>query len=435
MAPARPCRRRTRGERIPVAALGDAVAVKAESLAQEFRHAWRVPIAAMTGGFFLSFFWYSFGVFVGPLSTAFGWTASVVSGWFFFVLITTTLVGPLSGRLIDRFGARPFLFICLPLYGAAIASVGLIGNSIALFYLSAVAVGCFNVAMPALTRAVAGWFSSARGVALAMVAMGIGFSAAVSPRLIQAVVDGFGWRAGFLFMGALVFVPLPLLYGWLRERRESKAGTALMPETGLPASEVIRKQAFWLIAAAGLLWGLTLGCSLHFIPFLTASGLNRAAAASLMVYFGVGAMLGKVVSGALLDRIHPGYVCAAAFFSCTLALASLGLRGDRDATGAIFTVGGTLGAWITVYYFCAARFFGMRAYGEVTTWISVAYNIGWAIGPVLFAFLRESSGAYAVPFLVSAVFSAGAGSAMLLLLRWPPLPPEPAMLTHDEKIA
>jgi sugar phosphate permease len=389
----------------------------------------------MIAAFFLSFFWYAIGVFVGPLKEAYGWSASVISGWFFFMQITTVLVGPLCGRLIDRFGVRRFLFVCLPMQGVAIACVGLVGRSTWLFYASAVAVGCFNLAMPALARAVAGWYTSARGVALSIVAMGIGFSSTVGPRLIQAVVDHYNWRVGFMFMGALVFVPLPLLYGWLHERRASKSGRPMLPEQGLPAREVIRKLAFWLIAAAAILWGLAIGCSVHLIAFLTASGLTRAAAANTMIYFGIGSMLGKLVSGALFDRIHLGYVCATMFLLSALALASLGLFHDRFATAAIFTVGATLGSWITAYYFCSARFFGMRAYGEVTAWVSMAYNIGWAIGPVLFAALLESYGSYRAPFIATSVFCAGAGLAMLLLIRCPPAPTPEALLDHGEQIA
>jgi MFS family permease len=402
---------------------------------EEFRRAWRVPAAAMVTAFFISFFWYSLGVFIAPLQQAFGWSASVISGWFFFMMITATFIAPFSGRLADRYGVRRLLFICLPLHGAAIALVGLLGPSVPLFYLSAVLVGCFNIAMPALARAVAGCFSSARGLALAIVALGIGFSSTVGPRLIQAVVDRYGWRAGWLFMGALVMVPLPLLYAWLHERRESKSGHVLFPESGLTAREARRRQAFWLIAATGCLWGLTMGCSVHFIPFLTASGLSRAAAANLMVYFGIGAMLGKIVSGTLLDRIHPAYVCSVVFLASAVALASLGLFQARYALAAVFTVGATLGAWITLYYFCAARFFGMRAYGEITNWVAVGYNIGWAVGPVLFALLLESSGAYEVPFLVSAAFSAAGGVCMLLLLRCPAAAPAELPVIHEERTA
>ena len=76
--------------------------------AQEFARGWRTLVAASIGnGTGLSgLAFYTFGVFVLPLTTAFGWSRGEVSIAASFLIVGTAITAPVIGTIIDRFGAR-----------------------------------------------------------------------------------------------------------------------------------------------------------------------------------------------------------------------------------------------------------------------------------------------------------------------------------------
>lgn len=54
---------------------------------------------------------YSFGIFLKPLASEYGWSRSVTAGAFGFYGILHTLLAPFAGRLCDQFGPRLVLTI------------------------------------------------------------------------------------------------------------------------------------------------------------------------------------------------------------------------------------------------------------------------------------------------------------------------------------
>jgi hypothetical protein len=69
--------------------------------------------------------------------------------------------------------------------------------------------------------------------------------------------------------------------------------------------------------------------------------------------------------------------------------------------------------------YLTARYFGMRAYGEIATLFAVGIAIGNGIGPYAISRLRELSGGYETPFLVVAALTGVASVLMALLGRHP----------------
>src|SRR5882672_3344185 len=66
-----------------------------------------VLLAACCGVFvsFASIVVYTFGVFLKPLATAFGWSRAEVSLGFTFTALTIAACSPFIGRLLDRYPA------------------------------------------------------------------------------------------------------------------------------------------------------------------------------------------------------------------------------------------------------------------------------------------------------------------------------------------
>src|SRR5215475_14573996 len=74
----------------------------------EFAQGWRPLLASAAGvGFGLTgLAFYCFGVFVVPLSEAFGWTRGEVTRGSSALIIGTAITAPIIGTVIDRYGAR-----------------------------------------------------------------------------------------------------------------------------------------------------------------------------------------------------------------------------------------------------------------------------------------------------------------------------------------
>jgi predicted MFS family arabinose efflux permease len=259
-----------------------------------------------------------------------------------------------------------------------------------------------------------------RGTALGLMACGLGLASTFGPRLFQSIVDSRGWRAGFLLMGGCALVALPVMAPLLRERREASGGIA--PEAGLTRRQALRQPVFWLMAVASFFWLFAFGHVVHLVSFLTACGLSRAQAATYAGLLGAASIVGRFATGLIIDRVNVPAVCAIVFLIQASALATLGLFEGRYAVAAIAIMGFSHGAEIDCVGYLTAAYFGLKCFGEIFGLIVVATVLGSATGPFVFGFLRDATGAYAVPYLVMAAFAGGSAFLMMLVGRLDPRP-------------
>ena len=67
-------------------------------------------------------------------------------------------------------------------------------------------------------KAVSSWFDERRGLALGIAMTGIGIGATLVPQFARAVIDAYGWRAGYVALAALMFsVAFPVVAIFIRE--------------------------------------------------------------------------------------------------------------------------------------------------------------------------------------------------------------------------
>ena len=388
----------------------------------EFRRSWKVLFAAMIGVSLCvtGLPNYAIGLFTDPLSREFGWSRSAISLWSLWQMGALACVTPVVGILIDRFGTRPIALISIPLFSAAIASMSLLTGDIRILYLAAVATSVLGggTIVTLYSKTVNGWFRRGRGRALGLMGSGIALASIFGPRILQTVVDRLGWRAGFLFLALMVLAAYPLIFFLLFEHDPD--GPDAVPATGLTLKQALRTPVFWYQAVTYLLMSLlTNGLMISLVPFLTDQKFTRADAAAHLGLFGVSSLLGRLASGFIFDRFRAPPVCAAVYFLAALAAAALAVFGVRLSSACVIVTGLALGSETDALSYLTARYFGMRAYGEIATLFAVGIAIGNGIGPFAISRLRETSGGYEVPFLVVAALTAVAAALMALLGRHP----------------
>lgn len=393
--------------------------------AEEFRRSWRIVAAAMIGlGFgYAGLAVYCFGVFVDPLAKAFGWSLTAIGGWTLFANIGYCMVVPFAGRLTDRLGVRRVVMLSIPFFSVTLASMCMLRGNLWALYASGVAVGCVGAGTTAITygRAVNSWYNVGRGTALGLMTAGLGLASTLTPSLLQGTADRFGWRMGFLLMALIALCPLPLMYFWLNERSgPEKRNAQPTEESGDTRRMALRRPVFWILGTAYNLTCLADGGILvYLVSFLSDAGMSRSRAAFHAGLLGISSMVGRLIGGIVIDRLHVAVVCA--FFLAAQAVACLAFAVHelRYATVVVLVIGFALGAESNGVLYSTARYFGMKAFSEIWGILSLSSGVGLGFGSVLFGHLVGESRNYGAAFLVCAFLLFGAAAFFAYMRRYP----------------
>ena len=382
------------------------------------RNPWWIVCAAFLGVSvsFASVVIFSFGVFIKPLQESFGWTRSQVSLAFSIGALTVCFCSPFLGRLADRFGAKRVILPCAAILGLAYGSLAFLGGSLAQFYATYVAMGIVGNGSTQLTysRIVSAQFDRRRGMALALVMTGVGMGAMVIPALAQVLIATQGWRQAYLWLAGLVLtlgvIPAAILL--------PSAGTAsrnAAQEGGIASRQARRTLDFWKLVMAFFLFSLAVnGAVAHMVPMLTDGGLTASAAALAVSVMGAATVVGRLLTGVLLDRFSGARV---GFIACLLAAVGLGLAnaGGTMALACVMAslIGFGMGAEADVMPYLISRRFGLRSMGELYGVAFSAYALAGAAGPALMGLVFDKTGSYRLLTPVFAVLIAVSGLLLL----------------------
>ena len=377
---------------------------------------WRVSVASGVGVLvgFASLLVYTFGIFLKPLTEEFGWSRQAASLAFGIAAIMIAVCSPPLGYLLDRVGARRVILPCMAVFGCAFASLALLTRHLWHLYaifaiLGAVGSGTAHLAF---TRAVSTWFDRHRGMALALVMAGGAVGAIVLPPAAQALIQSLGWRAAFAILGAMVLaVALPVVVPLVRERPGFGRANRVEAE-GVTVAQAMRSRAFWILIVVLFLFSIGQnGALAHLSALLTDRGVSPHDAAVAVSLMGAASLLGRLVTGWLLDRFFaPGV----AF--CVFALAALGIfiLSSAHSLGmgslAAILVGAGMGGEADMTPYILSRYFGLRSFSMLYGFTWTGYAIAGAIGPVLMGRAFDTTASYqalAVKLSVLTLFAAG----------------------------
>lgn len=360
---------------------------------------------------------FSFGVFVRPLSTEFGWSRTQLSGAITASQYTLAASGWVWGALIDRFGPRPVVLPSVVLLSLLVASLGALTN---LWQLYAVCAAVPLLAGGASPLGYAGIlvrrFDRHLGLALGLALTGIGLGGAILPPLATAFLTDYGWRAAYVGIGLLtlvVTVPAALVATNGASRRTPLQAGAV----GVPVLALMRRRAFVLVCLAfALLGAISIGAMAHFVPMMTDRGFAPAAAAGMASVIGISTIVFRVGSGWLVDRVHARYVLAMIAVLETIALLLLAEAvGTLAAYAAAILLGAVFGAEADLLAYAISRYFGQAAFGKLYGVAIGFFVVGVGTGPLLMGAGFDRFGSYGPATLVFAAASIGVALLALAL--------------------
>lgn len=363
------------------------------------------------------------GVFLKPLSTEFGWSRGQISSAISVMGVTIALVAPYFGKLTDRIGPRAVIMGSTLLFCAAVAAMAALPNSYAVYLVIAALIGIFStgsntfVYLAVLPR----WFDKRLGLSLGIAMMGIGIGQFIAPQYATWLIAQFGWRSAYLALAATILViTVPNAYFLLRDRQ---GRTDVMGESpvaavgGSTGAEALRTPVFWRLAVAfGLMNCAIYGCFIHIVPLLTDRGQTAMQAAAIAGLLGISVIVGRLITGVLLDYISASILGGIAFAGAALGIAMLliGTASPWPVQVNVLLIGLALGVEGDLIAYMVRRLFGLKAYATIYGYLFTAFNVGGLIGPVVVGATFDASGSYNLG--LSLMLGSAIVAAVLILL-------------------
>lgn len=404
---------------------------KRPGAAEEWRRGWRLVLACFVGFSFFSIMTQSLGVFMEPLTREFGWSRTLVSSGVAIASVATAILSPFFGILIDRYGSRRVAMPGLVAAAVAIACFSFADGSAMQWLLlwGFYAVISISVKTTVWTAAVVGCFTAAQGLALGVMLSGTAAAQIIVPPLATWLIDGFGWRAAYVWLG-FGWGGVTLLLCWFflhdvhsRAPPAADGGPAHKPDLpGLTIAEAWRDPALWRIAVSTfIMMLLTIGLMIHQIPILTEAGLSRGNAAWLASLAGVAGIVGKLASGVLLDRYRANWVggLTLAFTAFAFLLLLDGVHSPVLIVVAMIINGYSAGSKLQIASYLTARYGGVRHFGVIYGLITSLVAFGSGVGPMIAGFVYDRTGGYDGFLLAGTVGCVLCGLLILTLPRYP----------------
>lgn len=342
------------------------------------------------------------GLFLISMTAEFGWSRTVFSS----VTSTMSLFGavslPVAGYLVDRYGARRVIAVGTVLGCGSYAALSSVHGYAGFVAITGLAVMGGNLASyPAFMSLAQRWFDKRLGLALAIASTGLAVGIGAASFIITRTIERHGWRDAFLAVGlSALVIGLVNVIALVRDNRgpvplaEHRDATGRVDRGGSSLVEALGTRDFWLYSASfSLVILAVVGCNVHLPALLSDRGASPGQLASIVAIGAAGSLLGRLFTGALLDRFPVRGVAALFFLGQAVGFWLL-LDGLRLAALASLLLGAVQGAEIDLLGFVIARRFGRVAYARIYGTCFAVTLVGAIIGPIAMATIFDRTGSY-----------------------------------------
>ena len=369
------------------------------------------------------------GPFLKPITADLGLDRATFSIVIAVSLFLYGLFGPLTGIVLDRFGARVTATAGTLMVVGALLLTGLVRGFWDFFFVYGVLLS-FGLALigPVLASGVtARWFNKRRGTALSMLASASMTGMSLLVPMVTWLILTRGWRSAYIHVaiGVLVIL-LPVSLWVIRESPESMGlgmdgGTPEPAASGaaakrVTAMEAMQTLAFWQLGGSFFTCGFSMSLlSAHGVPMLTDHGYTPMFASWALGILGASSIGGTMILGAVSDRIGRRPVLSSIYAGRILIFSGFFLIRDKPiAIVAVAILGGiTMSGTGSMTSALTADIWGRYSVSRVLGVIFLVHQTGSAIGSWLAGALFEATGGYGAAFILACLFLFGAAVVAL----------------------
>ena len=165
---------------------------------------------------------FTVGVFIDSFIQAFGISRANVSLIYGLATLGGSLLLPVTGRLVDRYGAsRMIIFVTLGL-GLSVAGIGLTQGVVSLFVgLLAVRYFGFGSMQLVVNNAIAQWFIRRRGMVMGIAGLSLAAGLMIYPVLAEFLINRVDWRGAWFVLGlSVLLIMLPVGCFFIKDKPE-----------------------------------------------------------------------------------------------------------------------------------------------------------------------------------------------------------------------
>ncbi len=373
--------------------------------------AWLVVLAAFIGSFVSFGVTYTFGVFLRPISTAFGVTHAAMSGLFAVIAALTFFVAPFTGEIADKHGPRVVVASGAVLMCVSLVLAGRVESfwTLVLTYGVGLGTAAACIYIPAIS-AVGEWFETRRDIALGISISGIGCGTLVAAPVSAMLIDRYGWRGALTFFGWASGALLLLAAGLLSSPPEAAE------KKKVEISKELRTPAFRLLYISLMFAGVAVYVSLVYMPVYAADiGIGRVAGAAVIGYIGAASVVGRLGLNALAPRFGLMFMYQLAYGILLVSFA-LWLTAHSYTSLVLFglVMGVGYGGIAAMAPAVAAGIFGVAGLGELLGIMFTGFGLACIVGPPLAGVLVDYTHDYKWT-----VFIASAAAVLALLFVIP----------------
>jgi OFA family oxalate/formate antiporter-like MFS transporter len=360
---------------------------------------------------------YAWSVLTKPVMQTMGLTLSQTTWAFSIAILFLGLSAGFLGSFVEHMGPRNS-----GLLSACFFASGMLGTAFAIHVKSAVllylfygVIGGIGLGTGYITpvSTLVKWFPRHRGFATGLAIMGFGFAALIAGPVMQRLTAQYGLVQNFLIMGAVYFVVMCLSASYLRAPVRGEVVPSLSEVLEEEAArgdkrtvlgpQMTRKEALHTWKFYALWWifftNITCGIGLLAVASPMAQeiiGMSPARAASLVGIIGIINGAGRLFWSTVSDWIGRGPTYLLFFLMEVAAFWQLATVTDSFMFQAlVLLIISCYGGGFSCMPAFLSDIFGVRQLASIHGSILTAWGIAGVAGPVILAFMKETTGSYA----------------------------------------
>ena len=369
-----------------------------------------VSLILLTGSFGTQL---CFGVFLKPLSEAFGWTRAATAGAMSVVIGISGLIGILMGKLTDKYNARIIISIGVLIGGVSYLLASNMNALWQLYLYFGLGAGiCIGSTYTPVNATISKWFDEKRALALGTALLGITIGQMILSPITAYIITEYGWRAAYLVLSVVVFVtaipavvligksPLVPVQARSSPKGVPKAGQSERPKK-FSAAEASKTAPFWMLMITGFV--LSAGfyfVASHIVPYATDIGISVTAAALILTMTGVGGIAGTLLAWSITVKLGNKYALLVLIAGEALAMLLFIFTNSTWSFYAVAIVFGfSFGAASPVRMAMIPPLFGLKSIGIILGLATFAWSVGGIAGPYLSGYIFDVSHSYDKAFV------------------------------------
>lgn len=367
------------------------------------------------------------GLFFTPVSEEFGVLRGQVSLMLTITNISFAIGGMIAPRLLTEKTLKPLLIGATAVNVAATVGFSFCPGIVPMYVLCVVrGLAAGMVGFVFVTSVINRWFVTNVALASSIAMACSGLAGALFSPIVNSIIGGVGWRMGYVAIAAFtVLLNLPAILllpsldpktaglealgaGTVQDAPKAKASTAAA--AAVPVSIVVLGAVIGYAVLATSVTAIP-----QFFPGMAETyGLGAALGASMLSASMISNSLGKIVLGALIDRL--GTLVASLIYAAVVAASLVMLLIFHTPQMMIIAAAmcGLCYALGTVAITMLTRdAFGVANYDKTYPTVSLAGNFANAIFSSVVGFMYDFSGGYVLPIIVLLVCL---GTAVALMM-------------------